>query len=65
MLDLRALAVAHDAAPALGGAAPFRFSGSAESLANALQCLSTAVYYEAGNQSEAGARAVGSRRDGR
>lgn len=45
-------------APALGGAAPFRFAGSAKSRANALQCLSTAVYYEAGNQAEPGARAV-------
>jgi spore germination cell wall hydrolase CwlJ-like protein len=39
-------------------AEPFRFSGSTASRAQALQCLASAVYYEAGNQDLAGARAV-------
>ena len=39
-------------------AEPFRFSGSTAVRAQALQCLASAVYYEAGNQDVAGARAV-------
>ncbi len=39
-------------------ARPFRFSGSATARAQALQCLASAVYYEAGNQNVDGARAV-------
>src|SRR4051794_40434877 len=39
-------------------AAPFRFKGSAADRAQALNCLASAVYYEAGNQDENGERAV-------
>jgi spore germination cell wall hydrolase CwlJ-like protein len=39
-------------------ASPFRFKGSTEARAQALQCLASAVYYEAGNQDVNGARAV-------
>ena len=39
-------------------AAPFLFKGSAAARAQALQCLASAVYYEAGNQDEDGERAV-------
>ena len=39
-------------------AAPFRFSGNSAARAQALNCLTSAVYYEAGNQDENGARAV-------
>jgi spore germination cell wall hydrolase CwlJ-like protein len=39
-------------------ARPFRFKGSNAARAQALQCLSSAVYYEAGNQDVNGARAV-------
>src|SRR5438552_9642517 len=39
-------------------AAPFLFKGTAATRAQALNCLSSAVYYEAGNQDEDGARAV-------
>jgi spore germination cell wall hydrolase CwlJ-like protein len=39
-------------------ATPFRLSGSASARAQALQCLASAVYYEAGNQDLHGARAV-------
>jgi spore germination cell wall hydrolase CwlJ-like protein len=48
--------------PLAGGpnpaAAPFAFKGSSGARAQALQCLASAVYYEAGNQDEDGARAV-------
>src|SRR5687768_7138370 len=50
-----ALPIDDQANPAAG---PFRFSGSAAMRAQALQCLASAVYYEAGNQDVAGARAV-------
>ena len=50
-----ALPIEDQANPA---AEPFRFSGSAAARAQALQCLASAVYYEAGNQDVAGARAV-------
>ena len=39
-------------------ARPFKFSGSTVARAQALQCLASAVYYEAGNQDVDGARAV-------
>lgn len=39
-------------------AAPFVFKGSAAARAQALDCLASAVYYEAGNQDEGGERAV-------
>jgi spore germination cell wall hydrolase CwlJ-like protein len=39
-------------------AAPFTFKGSSDARAQALQCLASAVYYEAGNQDSDGARAV-------
>ena len=39
-------------------AAPFRFTGNATARAQALQCLASAVYYEAGDQDENGQRAV-------
>ena len=39
-------------------AAPFVFKGNATARNQALQCLASAVYYEAGNQDEEGARAV-------
>ena len=39
-------------------AAPFDFKGSASARTQALNCLASAVYYEAGNQDENGERAV-------
>lgn len=39
-------------------AAPFLFKGGAPARAQALNCLASAVYYEAGNQDENGGRAV-------
>ena len=39
-------------------AAPFRFRGSSAVRAQAVNCLATAVYYEAGNQDADGERAV-------
>ena len=39
-------------------AAPFLFKGNAAARAQALNCLTSAVYYEAGNQDENGERAV-------
>jgi len=39
-------------------ATPFVFKGSAQARAQALNCLASAVYYEAGNQDESGERAV-------
>lgn len=39
-------------------AAPFIFNGSAAARAQALNCLASAIYYEAGNQDEDGERAV-------
>ena len=39
-------------------AAAFIFNGNSTARAQALQCLASAVYYEAGNQDEDGARAV-------
>lgn len=39
-------------------AAPFAFRGTDSARAQALQCLASAIYYEAGNQDEAGERAV-------
>ena len=39
-------------------AAPFRFKGSAAARSQALNCLASAVYYEAGNQDTDGERAV-------
>jgi hypothetical protein len=39
-------------------AAPFAFKGNAAARAQALNCLASAVYYEAGNQDEDGQRAV-------
>jgi len=47
--------LANEANPA---AAPFRFTGNAATRAQALECLASAVYYEAGNQDGAGERAV-------
>ena len=47
--------VASGANPA---AAPFAFTGNAAARAQALNCLASAIYYEAGNQDENGARAV-------
>jgi hypothetical protein len=48
--------------PLAGGpnpaASPFVFKGSDTARAQALQCLASAVYYEAGNQDEDGERAV-------
>ena len=37
---------------------PFHFAGNASARAQALQCLASAVYYEAGSQSDDGERAV-------
>ena len=39
-------------------ATPFRFTGSAGARASALECLTSAVYYEAGNEAADGQRAV-------
>ena len=39
-------------------AAPFKLNGNAVARAQALNCLASAVYYEAGNQDENGERAV-------
>jgi spore germination cell wall hydrolase CwlJ-like protein len=39
-------------------AAPFQFKGNDTTRTQALQCLASAVYYEAGNQDEDGERAV-------
>src|SRR5690242_15479025 len=39
-------------------ASPFVFKGSAAARTQALNCLASAVYYEAGNQDENGERAV-------
>jgi len=39
-------------------AAPFVFKGSSAARSQALECLASAVYYEAGNQDENGERAV-------
>src|SRR5438270_10255286 len=39
-------------------AAPFQFNGSATARAQALNCLASAIYYEAGNQDVGGERAV-------
>lgn len=39
-------------------AAPFRFKGNAAARSQALTCLASTVYYEAGNQDENGERAV-------
>ena len=39
-------------------AAPFVWKGNAAARAQAIQCLASAAYYEAGNQDEDGARAV-------
>ena len=39
-------------------AAPFRFKGDAAARKRALECLASAVYYEAGNEDDAGERAV-------
>ena len=39
-------------------AAPFVFKGTSQARAQALNCLASAVYYEAGNQDENGERAV-------
>ena len=39
-------------------AAPFRFKGDKAARANALECLTSAVYYEAGQESTDGQRAV-------
>ncbi|WP_448661885.1 cell wall hydrolase [Sphingomonas sp. CJ20] len=39
-------------------AAPFRLAGSATDKARALQCLTTAIYYEAANEPDDGQRAV-------
>jgi spore germination cell wall hydrolase CwlJ-like protein len=39
-------------------ASPFRFTGDSASRTQALECLASAVYYEAGNQDEDGERAV-------
>jgi spore germination cell wall hydrolase CwlJ-like protein len=48
--------------PVAGGAnpasLPFVFKGNAAARAQALNCLASAVYYEAGNQDEDGARAI-------
>jgi len=52
----------NDAIPVATGpnpaAAPFLFKGSAAARGQALQCLASAVYYEAGNQDADGERAV-------
>ena len=50
-----AIPVAHGPNPA---AAPFVFTGSAAARKQALECLASAEYYEAGNQDEDGQRAV-------
>ena len=50
-----AIPVAHGPNPA---AAPFVFKGSAAARKQALECLASAEYYEAGNQDEDGQRAV-------
>ena len=39
-------------------AAPFAFKGNAAARAQALECLASAVYYEAGSQDDDGERAV-------
>lgn len=39
-------------------ASPFAFKGSTEARSQALTCLASAIYYEAGNQDEDGERAV-------
>jgi spore germination cell wall hydrolase CwlJ-like protein len=39
-------------------AAPFRFTGGSSARTQALECLASAVYYEAGNQDSDGERAV-------
>ncbi len=51
----QAIPLADAAGPA---ATPFRFTGSADARASALQCLTSAVYYEAGNEAADGQRAV-------
>lgn len=51
----QAIPLADAAGPA---AAPFRFTGSAGARASALECLTSAVYYEAGNEAVDGQRAV-------
>jgi len=52
----------NQAIPLAGGpnpaAAPFAFKGDAAARERALQCLASAVYYEAGSQDEDGERAV-------
>jgi spore germination cell wall hydrolase CwlJ-like protein len=57
----QALAV-NQSIPLAGGsgpaATPFRFTGSAGARASALECLTSAVYYEAGNEIDDGKRAV-------
>ena len=53
-----ALNASRPVAGALGAARPFLLSGSANSRAQALQCLSEAIYYEAGQESDSGQRAV-------
>ena len=45
-------------AASLGVAVPFVLKGNADSRAQALECLSQAVYYEAGQESDSGQRAV-------
>ncbi len=44
--------------PTLRPAAPFRLRGSAQDKARALQCLTTAIYYEAATEPDDGQRAV-------
>lgn len=44
--------------PTLRAAPPFRLAGSSTDRARALQCLTTAIYYEAANEPDAGQRAV-------
>jgi len=51
----RAIPLADAGGPA---ATPFRFKGSAAARASALECLTSAVYYEAGNEAADGQRAV-------
>ncbi len=51
----QAIPLADAAGPA---AAPFRFTGSSDARASALECLTSAVYYEAGNEIDDGQRAV-------
>ncbi len=45
-------------AAALGAAVPFVLKGNPDSRAQALECLTQAVYYEAGQESDSGQRAV-------